>query len=89
MARPASKRLVHDSKKPRRGEYDVATNGILRMVGGHIGRKKEENEAVLFAMGLGHFNTRTKLSSLHTSFSTHLIAKVRQSLVHHISFTIL
>ena len=83
------KRTIHDSKKARRCEYDVATNGILRMVGGHVGRKKEANEDVLFAIGLGDFNTRTQLSSLHRSFAIYLILKVRQSLVRHISFTII
>lgn len=70
------KRLAHDQKKARRGEFDVATNAILKMAGTHIGRHKMEKEDVLFAIGLGDFNTRTKLSSLHTSFSSHLICKV-------------
>ncbi|CAO3676652.1 unnamed protein product [Umbelopsis ramanniana] len=71
------KRLAHDQKKARRGEFDVATNAILKMAGTHIGKHKMEKEDVLFAIGLGDFNTRTKLSSLHTSFSSHLICKLR------------
>jgi hypothetical protein len=39
---------------------------------------------VLYTIGLGDYNTRTKISCPHTSFGTYLIAKVRL-LVYHIS----
>ncbi|GAB5587406.1 hypothetical protein Unana1_02306 [Umbelopsis nana] len=71
------KRLIHDSKKARRSEFDDATNALLRMAGGHIGRKRMPGEDMLFAVGLGDFNTKTNLSSLHTSFGSHFINKVR------------
>ena len=70
------KRIMHDSTKARRGEYDVATNALLRMADGHIGRKRAPGEDVLFAIGLGNFNTRKRLSSLHTSFAAHFVNKV-------------
>ena len=71
------KRLSHDMKKAKRGEFDVATNAILKMANCHIGRKKGEDEQVLFAIGMGDFNTHTRLSSLHTSFATYFINKVK------------
>jgi hypothetical protein len=70
------KRLIHDSKKARHGEFDDATNALLRMAGGHIGRKRMPGEDMLFAVGLGDFNTKTNLTSLHTSFGSHFINKV-------------
>jgi hypothetical protein len=60
------KRLIHDNKKAGCGEFDVASNALLRMTGGHIGRKQMPGEYVLFAVGLGDFNTMTNLSSVHT-----------------------
>jgi hypothetical protein len=45
-------RLDHDNKKAGRGEFDVATNALLRMAGGHIGRKRMPGEDVLLRLGL-------------------------------------
>jgi hypothetical protein len=55
---------------------DIAVNAVLKMVGAHIGRKKRQEEQVLFAIGLGDFNTNKNLASLHTSFGKYLILKV-------------
>jgi len=70
------KRIMHDSTKARRGEYDVATNALLRMADGHIGRKRAPGGDVLFAIGLCNFNTRKRLPSLHTSFAAHFVNKL-------------
>ena|ERR1700731_1239939 len=70
------KRLVHDNKTARHDEFDAATNALLKMAGGHIGRKQMPREEVLFAVGLGDFNTKTNLSSLHASFGAYFINKI-------------
>jgi hypothetical protein len=72
------KQLVADGKRARRGEFDVATNALLKMIGGHIGKKRDSDEQILFAVGLGDFNTHTQLSSLHTSFGRHFVNKVTE-----------
>jgi hypothetical protein len=69
-------RLDHDMRKAKHAEFDVATDSLLRMVGSHIGRKRKDEEDVLFAIGLGKFNTRTKLSSMHGSLTAHMVSKV-------------
>ncbi|KAH8555041.1 hypothetical protein BGW37DRAFT_517546 [Umbelopsis sp. PMI_123] len=69
------KQLIANGKRSCRGEFDVATNALLKMIGGHIGKKRDSDEQVVFAVGLGDFNTHTKLSSLHTSFGHHFINK--------------
>jgi hypothetical protein len=74
------KQLIADGKRSRRGEFDVATNALLKMIGGHIGKKRDSDEQVLFAVGLGDFNTHTKLSSLHTSFGRHSVNKVTEKI---------
>jgi hypothetical protein len=87
MARPSSKRLVHDRKQARRSEYDVATNAYCEWLRAYW-KEERGNEAVLFATGLGTLTLRPSFVPTHVVLYT-LIAKVRQSLVHHISFTIL
>jgi hypothetical protein len=74
------KQMLADGKRSRRGEFDVATNALLKMIGGHIGKKRVSNEPILFAVGLGDFNTHTKLTSLHTSFERHFINKVIENI---------
>ncbi|CAO3682317.1 unnamed protein product [Umbelopsis vinacea] len=69
-------RLDHDSRNAKHAEFDVATDSLLRMVGSHIGRKRKDEEDVLFAIGLGKFNTRTKLSSMHGTLAAHMVSKL-------------
>ena len=69
-------RLDHDSRKAKRAEFDVAVDSLLRMVNSHVGRKKEDGEDVLFAVGLGKFQTRTNLSSVHGTLAAHMVSKV-------------
>jgi hypothetical protein len=56
-ALPRISRIKNDLKKAGRAEYDIAVNAVLKMVGAHIGQKKRQEEQVLFAIGLGDFNT--------------------------------
>ena len=67
-ALPRIRRIKNDLKKAGRAEYDIAVNAVLKMVGAHIGRKKRQEQQVLFAIGVGDFNTNKNLASLHTSF---------------------
>ena len=77
-ALPRIRRIKNDLKKAGRAEYDIAVNAVLKMVGAHIGRKKRQEEQVLFAIGVGDFNTNKNLASLHTSFGKYLTLKVMQ-----------
>ncbi|KAH8549310.1 hypothetical protein BGW37DRAFT_530523 [Umbelopsis sp. PMI_123] len=65
----------HCKKKAKRAEYDKAVDGILRMVGGHVGRRRKPQEEVVIAIGLGDFNTKRNLSSLHTPFGKYFVNK--------------
>src|ERR1700730_12613881 len=77
-ALPRIRRIKNDLKKAGRAEYDIAVNAVLKMVGAHIGRKKRQEEQVLFAIGVGDFNTNKNLASLHTSFGKYLTLNVMQ-----------
>ena len=77
-ALPRIRRIKNDLKKAGRAEYDIAVNAVLKMVGAHIGRKKRQEEQVLFAIGLGDFSANKNLASLHTSFGKYLTLKVMQ-----------
>ncbi|KAI7825704.1 hypothetical protein BC939DRAFT_476140 [Gamsiella multidivaricata] len=47
------------------------------LVGGSIGRKREEVNMVVIGIGLDKFSTKTRLSSLHESFQSHFVQKAR------------
>jgi hypothetical protein len=50
------------------------------MVGGSIGRQKGKDDKVLIAVGLGDFSSKSRLASLHTSFMSFFVQKVREEM---------
>ena len=71
------KRHKFDAKKARDEEFARITDGILRMVGGSIGERRDPGNKVAIGVGLGQFQSSSGLSSLHSSFLTYFLAKVR------------
>lgn len=57
-----------DMERARKAEYQAIADRLLGAVGGSIGRKKEESDPVLIGIGLGQFNSNSRLSSLHSTF---------------------
>jgi len=60
------KRHVYDAKRARQEEFAVITDRLLNMVGGTIGRKREDDNKVAIGIGLGQFSSTSGLSSLHS-----------------------
>ncbi|KAG0352180.1 hypothetical protein BGZ54_002909, partial [Gamsiella multidivaricata] len=48
---------------------------LLKLIGGSIGRKREEANKVVIEVGLGKFSTKARLSSLHESFQSYFVQK--------------
>ncbi|KAF9143837.1 hypothetical protein BGX20_007083, partial [Mortierella sp. AD010] len=64
-----------DARKARDAEYRIITDRLLSMVGGSIGRQRDEADKVVIGVGLGKFSANTKLSSLHESFQSYFVQK--------------
>jgi hypothetical protein len=74
----AYKRNNWDRRKAFRAEYDWAVAGILRCAGLDVKvNEKVGTRKVLFVYGGASFNTRTQLSTLHTTLKGHFFKKVR------------
>jgi hypothetical protein len=75
---PEMKHLRHDwdAGRAHKAEFALLTDRLLSMVGGTIGKKRESNKKVVIGIGLGRFGTNTKLTSLHSSFSSYFVGKV-------------
>ncbi|KAF9950545.1 hypothetical protein BGZ65_006554 [Modicella reniformis] len=60
------RRKSWDLSKAQQATYDYGTKAILDLEGGNEGRPKDNNLLVVFAIGLGSFNTRTGLPAKHS-----------------------
>lgn len=52
------------------------TDTLLRMVGGSVGVRKKDEDKVVIGIGLGHFASSSRLSSLHGTFEAFFFKKV-------------
>ena len=66
-----------DARRARDAEYRLITDRLLNLVGGSIGRKRDEANKVVIGVGLGKFSSKSRLSSLHESFQSYFVQKVR------------
>ncbi|KAK3821335.1 MAG: hypothetical protein J3Q66DRAFT_426414 [Benniella sp.] len=71
------KRKRWDSQKARQEEYQRITDSLLKMVGGSYGAKRDVNNNVVIGIGLGDFDSKGRLSSLHGSFSEFFVKTAR------------
>jgi hypothetical protein len=65
-----------NARRARDEEYKRMANSLLKMVGGSIGAKRDENNKVVIAVGLGKFASNSRLSSLHESFQSYFVKRV-------------
>jgi hypothetical protein len=70
-----------DAQRARDGEYRIITDRLLRLVGGSIGCRRKDDNKVIIGIGLGQFSTKSRLSSLHESFQSYFVQKVRATLL--------
>ncbi|KAI8606022.1 hypothetical protein EDD21DRAFT_79589 [Dissophora ornata] len=74
------KRHHWDMKRARQAEYQTVAERLLGIVGGSLGRRVEDNkdtDPVLIGIGLGQFSSKSRLSSLHSTFLSYFIQKAR------------
>ncbi|KAG0200251.1 hypothetical protein BGX33_011132 [Mortierella sp. NVP41] len=62
------KKHAWDAKRAKQAEYQTIADRLLGIIGGSIGRPKQDSEPVLIGIGLGQFSTKSGLSSLHSTF---------------------
>jgi hypothetical protein len=72
----AYKKHKWDMERARQAEYQVLADRLLGVVGGSIGRIKNDSVPVLIAVGLGQFKSNGRLSSVHSSFLRFFIQTV-------------
>ncbi|KAG0303018.1 hypothetical protein BGZ98_007060, partial [Dissophora globulifera] len=65
-----------NARKARDEEYRQIANSLLKLVGGSIGVKRDDNNKIIIGVGLGKFSTKIRLSSLHESFQSFFIQKL-------------
>ncbi|KAF8927958.1 hypothetical protein BGZ58_009995, partial [Dissophora ornata] len=65
------------SKRAREREYWLIADRLLEMVDGCMGARRHDKNKVVIGIGLGEFSGVNKLSSLHGTFETYFIQKVR------------
>ncbi|KAF9182244.1 hypothetical protein BGZ50_005051 [Haplosporangium sp. Z 11] len=65
-----------DARKAFDAEFAIITDCLLKMVGGAAGWPRDEANKIVIGVGLGKFSTKTRLSSLHTSFQSYFVQKV-------------
>ena len=66
-----------DAKKAMEAEFNIITDRLLNMVGGSLGRRRSEADKVIIGVGLGKFSSNSRLSTLHESFQSHFVQRVR------------
>ncbi|KAI7825628.1 hypothetical protein BC939DRAFT_121676 [Gamsiella multidivaricata] len=69
-----------DARKAREAEFDIIADRLLNMVGGALGRQRDEEDKVVIGIGLGKFSSTGRLSSLHESFQSYFVQRVSASL---------
>ena len=68
-----------DMTQARQAEYQTIAERLPGIVGGSPGRCVEDNEdtdPILIGVGLGQFASKSRLSSLHSTFLSFFIQKV-------------
>ena len=70
------KRKRWDSQKARQEEYQRIADSLLKMVGGSYGAMRDVNNNVVIGIGLGNFDSKGRLSSLHGSFNEFFVKTV-------------
>ncbi|KAG9063007.1 hypothetical protein KI688_004607 [Linnemannia hyalina] len=58
-------------------EFSLAAGRLLRMLGGSIGAKRQDDNFVIIGIGLGDFKSHYGLSSLHTAFCSYFVRLAR------------
>ncbi|KAF9344737.1 hypothetical protein BGX26_003974 [Mortierella sp. AD094] len=71
------KKHTWDMKRAKHIEYQAIANSLLKIVGGSIGERRKEGNPVLIGVGLGHFGSSSRLSSLHSSFLSYFVPLAR------------
>ncbi|KAG0307490.1 hypothetical protein BGZ97_000378, partial [Linnemannia gamsii] len=69
-----------DMERAKQADYQAIAERLLGIIGGSLGRRVEDNKdksPVVIGIGLGQFNSGARLSSLHSTFLTYFIKKVR------------
>ncbi|KAG0347646.1 hypothetical protein BGZ54_004853, partial [Gamsiella multidivaricata] len=66
-----------DARRARDQEFKLVAKRLLEMVGGTPGAKRDDKNKVIIGIGLGEFSSNSRLSSLHTAFSTYFIQLAR------------
>jgi len=74
------KRHQYDMQRAKHTEFQLLAERLLNIVGGSSGRLKDPQDAVLIGIGLGDFQGRSGLTSLHSTFLDYFIKLVRSNL---------
>ncbi|OAQ22580.1 hypothetical protein K457DRAFT_295811 [Linnemannia elongata AG-77] len=67
-------------RRARQAEYQAIAESLLGIVGGSLGRRVEDNKStdpILIGVGLGQFASKSRLSSLHSTFLSYFVQKAR------------
>lgn len=82
--RPWFIKKTWDHHKAQQASYDYGIKAILNLGGASEGRRKiPSDQAVVFAIGLGSFNTQTGLPSKHSALEKKFVVRVsRQKHMH-------
>ncbi|KAK3812844.1 MAG: hypothetical protein J3Q66DRAFT_39280 [Benniella sp.] len=73
----AVKRHRWDSQKAHNAEYSIITDKLLKMISGSAGKPRVEANKSIITVGLGQFTSKSRLSSLHSSFLSFFVSKAR------------
>ena len=71
------KRHKWDAKRAKDREFLEIANSLLKVVGGNVGELRKDDNKVVIAIGLGQFRGTPGLMSVHSSFLTYFVRKVR------------
>ncbi|KAG0014587.1 hypothetical protein BGZ82_001717, partial [Podila clonocystis] len=66
-----------DAQRARDKEFELIAKRLLKMVGGNPGRKRDKKDKAIIGIGLGEFSPTSRLSSLHSAFSTYFMQMAR------------
>ncbi|KAG0247373.1 hypothetical protein DFQ27_002121, partial [Actinomortierella ambigua] len=74
---PLFKKHKWDAKRARKAEFQRIADSLLRMVGGSIGAKRDEDNKVIIGVGLAKFQSTSGLSSLDGTFQSYFVRLAR------------
>ncbi|KAG0368871.1 hypothetical protein BGZ54_000912 [Gamsiella multidivaricata] len=66
-----------EARRARDAGCETIASRLLKSVGGSIGCRRKETNKVVIVIGLGQFSSNARLSSLHESFMSYFVQKVR------------